>query len=123
MALRFDKNRPPDIGDGAVSFSEERPCNGELARLVRPSSPAPERCSRVETSLRIQYDTLTTNAAHGRKSARRVFESTVLFARFIMTNSRVEMTQDGVSCRRNDFDEVGISAWRPDGGHVADELK
>src|SRR6202008_3561397 len=60
-------------------------------------------------------------AAHGRKSARRVLERRYS-ARFIMEDSRVEVTGNA-EMPTDDFDKVRVAFGRPDRGHVADEPK
>src|SRR6516225_948935 len=63
----------------------------------------------------------STKAAQGRKSARRVFERRYS-ARFIIRNSRVEMSGDS-EVPTDDPDEVGVALGGPDRSHVADEPK
>src|SRR6516162_2506870 len=63
----------------------------------------------------------STRAAHGKKSASRVFERRYS-ARFIMGDSRVEMTGN-TKVPADDFDKVRVVLGGPDGDHVADQPK
>src|SRR6516165_6018699 len=63
----------------------------------------------------------STRAAHGKKSASRVLERRYS-ARFIMGDSRVEMTGN-TKVPADDFDKVRVVLGGPDGDHVADEPK